>query len=229
MSDFKKHAMAGVMLAVAFFVAAADAQTKKPRRSAPSTSTAKVAAISDRDWGILSGTFDREEWQTAVRLSGEHIDRLEKENDKKQLAQLRYLHVLALAGRTNSYITGKNEPAAADSWLDLEAAVRRFKGTELVAPARKFEANCAGKVNFVCPVRGDSRSLRVTATNKNGDSILLFEYFLFDDELNAASFKDKRLFLSGSLERAEYNEDTAKPWIVRLFFRNSAAALSTDR
>lgn len=217
--------MAGALLAVAFFISAVEAQTRKPRSAAP----AKVAEISDRDWGILSGAFDREEWQTAVRMSAEHIDRLETENGRKQLAQLRYLHLLALAGRTNSFISGKNEPAAAQSWLDLEAAVRRFKGSELVAPPRKFESDCAGKVNFVCPVRGDKKSLRVTATTKNADSILLFEYFLFEDELNHVSLEDKKLFLSGKLEKAEYNEDTAKPWIVRLFFRGSAAAFSTGR
>lgn len=234
MRNHAKSAATGVLLVVAFFISGALAsealaQTRSGKQAARPAPPAKATKISEREWGILSGVLGREEWRTAARMTADFIERLEGENAEKQLAQLRYLHIFSLAGRTSSFLSGKNEPAAADSWLDLEAAVRRFKGTELVAPARRFEMNCAGKVNFVCPVRGDRKALRVTATTKDADSILLFEYFVFKEELNLSVLDDRKIFLSGTLERAEYNEDPSKPWIIRLFFKDSVAAFSTGR
>lgn len=188
----------------------------------------KSDLVSDKEWGMLSGALGKEEWPAAVATSKGLLGRLRAENSRRQLAQLRYIHIFALAGLTNSFISAGNEASAAASRLELEAAIGSFKGMEFVAPVRTFEVDCSGKVNFICPVRGDAKALRVTTTTKDSDAILSFEYYRFTQEVGLATLLDRRMFLSGKLEKAEFNDDASKPWVVRMSFGGAAIAFSID-
>jgi hypothetical protein len=198
------------------------AQIKGGRGTRQSTST----EISDRDWNQLSGALAREDWDLAARTSDDLLRSLKIENDKKQVAQLRYLHLFALAGRISRLIVGKNETAAGPAWEELENTAVSYRGQELMMPARSFSISCAGKVNFVCPIRDDRRALRVSSTNINGDFILAFEYYSFVEDIDLRDFEARKVFLVGKLDRFEFNQDDSKPWIMRLFIKSSAARIA---
>lgn len=219
-------AVAGTILAIAFvFTPQALSQTKPSSVKKPSAPKI-VSEISDKDWGALAGALSREEWDNSVKLSTDLLAHLGTENEKKQLAQLRYLHIFSLAGRLNSLITGKNASAIEPARTDLSAATVRFTGQEMVMPLRSFAILCKGKVNFVCPVKDNASALRITATNKDGDAILSFDYVMFDDTVNLADLDGRKVFLGGTLDRAEFNDNASKPWIMRLFFKKGFARIS---
>ncbi len=220
---------ASSLLLAAALVSVAGAQTRRGGGRAVTPAVRPVNEFSAKDWERLGGALAREDWSPAVAMSRDMLARLTRENDKRQLAQLRYLHVFALAGQTNAYISGGNGRGAAESWTTLDAVLKTLDGKEMVMPARAFESDCRNRVNFVCPVRGNQRALRVTSTTKEGDAILSFEYFSFDSEVPFSELERKKVFLGGILEKAEFNSDQNQPWIVRLFFRKAEAGVSTDR
>lgn len=224
MNPISMNAMAASLLAIAFlFQSGVQAQTKTGPRTKSSAKTGPE--ISDRDWGRLAGALSREEWDNSIRLSSQYLSQLSGENDKKQMAQLRYLNLFALAGRLSALIAGRNLPAIEPAREDVETASRQFKGRELIAPPRTFSISCAGKLNFICAVKDNPKALRVTATNKNGDAILSFDYVLFGEEVKPYEMDGKRVFLGGLLDRVDVNPDIDKPWMMRLSLKNGSARI----
>ena len=222
--DFRRFTMVFVMSTIVFLFGSAPlvAQIKGGRGARQSTSS----GISDRDWNQLLGALAREDWDLAVRMSDDLLKRLKIENDKKQVAQLRYFHLFALAGRLSRLLVGKNETAAGPAWEELENTAISYRGQELMMPARSFSISCAGKVNFVCPVRDDRRALRVSSTNINGDFILAFEYYSFVEDIDLRDLEARKVFLVGKLDKFEFNQDDSKPWIMRLFIKSTAARIA---
>lgn len=185
--------------------------------------TIQTAAISDAEWKNLADFLQAEDWKNSALLASQYLQKLKVDNDKKQLAQLRYFYLYSLAGKI---LAATNAAVPADKdlvWKELDAAVGNFIGKEFVLPPRRSLTECREVLNYICPVSGDERAVRVTATNNAGTMIHSFDYVLFDGKISPAEFAGKEIFLGGKLKRAEFNQDLSKLWIMRLIFENGFA------
>lgn len=205
-----------------FAVAIASAQpprvpVKITPRNVPFKNTVEIPT---EDWQEMAKAFDREDWVLASNLSAAHLQSLAKENDKKQVAQLRYLHLFALAGKVlyNNEIGNTAEAEKATTEIDLVLA--RFVGKEILLPARPFAKECAKKLNVVCATAETPDILRSTATNRSGTAIHSFDYVGFENPVDIKEFEGRNVFVGGILQRAEMNEDKTKPWVMRLVIKN---------
>lgn len=184
----------------------------------PIIQTPVTAEISDVEWKILTDALQTENWTKSASIVALYLQKLKSDNDKKQLAQLRYLRLYALAGKILAVPAASIPVDDAALWKDLDDAVSEFNGREFVLPPRRYLSECKKVANYICPVSGDDRALRVTATNKEGTAIHSFDYVVFDDKSLLSNLPESELFLGGTLKRVEYNQDSAKPWVMRLIF-----------
>lgn len=184
----------------------------------PPVSAPAVTTISDAEWKVLTNDLQAEDWTKAAAAAARYLNKLKIDNDKKQLAQLRYLRLYTLAGKILA-VQGAKVPADNDAlWKELDDAVSEFNGEELVLPPHRYMNDCQKRVNYICRVADNDRALRVTATNDEGTAIHSFDYVIFDDANSLSNLPESELFLGGVLKRIEYNQDVSKPWIMRLIF-----------
>lgn len=193
-----------------------DAQKRKPLpKAAPKTAAqtnsalSGVKEISVAEWNAIVAALEKENWSQARLLSSGAIRKLKTDNDKKQLARLRYFFVYALAGEAAS---GKI------TYDEFEESVNGFVGREFLMPSRKFLADCAQRVNYICPVGGDEKAVRATATDKSGSAIHLFEYVKLTDKAPAPTSDGRAAFVGGNLQSAEINVYKSNLRIMRLVF-----------
>lgn len=184
------------------------------------TPVARPAEIPASDWAELAEALRGEKWTRARELATAQIALLKTDNAQKQLAQLRYLQIYAVAGEILELNAKGNSDEAEKVWLELDRLTVSSFGKEFVLPPREFASDCSKKLNFICRVKSSPNALRTTATNKEGDGIHSFDYVRFENELPLLAEDGKKIFLGGTLEKAEYNDDPAKPWVIRLFFKN---------
>jgi hypothetical protein len=182
------------------------------------TAAKVVTEISETDWNILASSLRAEDWNKSAALAAAHLENLKTENEKKQLAQLRYIYLYTLAGKILAFNAQKNTLEAEKTWSELDRVMETFIGREFVLPPRPFASDCAKRLNFICPVKNNPQAFRTTATNKEGSAIHSFDYVLFDQPIDIKEFREKETFLGGTLQKAEYNDDKSKPWVIRLFF-----------
>lgn len=212
-----KKAILLVILTSAAVCFAQKTQTVKIGGAKP-VQNSTVTELSDAEWKVLTGALEAEDWTKASAVAAQYLRKLKTDNDKKQLAQLRHLRLYALAG-TILAVSGANVPANVNAlWKELDDAASEFNGAEFVLPPHRFLNECQKRVNYICRVAGDERALRVTATNKAGTAIHSFDYVVFDDLKPLNSLPESELFLGGTLKRIEYNQDSSKPWVMRLIF-----------
>lgn len=192
--------------------------TPKPKpvsKAAPKITTKKQAVapplteISTADWSTIVGALDSEDWTRAALLSSAALGKLKNDNDKKQLAQLRYFYLYALAGKAAE---GKI------TYTELEKTANRYVGKEFLMPSRQLLAVCKNNVNYICPVTNDEKALRVTATDKSASAIHSFEYVQLTDKFDVAENEGKLAFLGGKLQKAEINLYKSELHIMRLVF-----------
>lgn len=179
-----------------------------------------VTEISDTDWTTLASALEREDWKQSATLASTHLQTLKTENDKKQIARLRYIYLFSLAGQILTANAQGNALEGEKAWTELDKVMATFINKEFVMPARPFTTDCDKKLNVICEVKETPNTFRTTATNKEGSGIHSFDYVQFDQAINLKEFDGKETFLGGTLRRAEYNEDKTKPWVLRLFFNN---------
>lgn len=178
-------------------------------KPAPKKQTAApLAEISAADWDAVTAALNKENWTQAALLSSSALGKLKADNDKKQLARLRYFYIYALAGKAAE---GKA------TYAELEKIADGFIGKEFVMPSRTILASCAGKVNYICPVKDNDRVLRVTATDKVA-TIHSFEYIKLAASLNAENYNGKNAILDGTLEKVESYLNKSGVKILRLIF-----------
>lgn len=199
---------------------AGNAQKPKPAdSSAPKKTVAQnvnpVAEISADEWDNLVKSLDAEDWDKSALLAAAYIKKLKTDNEKKQLARLRYFYLYSLAGKAAQ----KKMP-----YPELDRFSQVFIGQEFLMPSREVLADCAGKVNYVCPVKADDNSLRVTATDKSA-VIHAFEYVKLPEKFDVAANSGKEVFLSGKLKKMEINSYKTAAKIMRLEFENGAVEL----
>ena len=186
----------------------------------------RSAVISAADWKTLTDAFAAEDWTRAANLAAEDLRKTPVDNDQKQLAQLRYLRLYALAGRVLA-VSGARVPVDADAlWKELDDAATAFVGQQLVLPPHSFLRDCEKRVNYICRVADDDLALRVTATNKEGTGIHSFDYFVFEPDAMPKKMPETEFFIGGTLKRIEYNQDSSKPWVMRLIFEKGFVSVA---
>lgn len=179
-----------------------------------------VTEISDTEWSTLAAALEREDWKQSAALAATHLQTLKTENDKKQIARLRYIYLFSLAGQILAANAQGNAVEGEKAWMELDRLMATFINKEFVMPARPFTSDCDKKLNVICEVKETPNTFRTTATNKEGSGIHSFDYVQFDQAVSLKEFDGKETFLGGTLRRAEYNEDKSKPWVLRLFFHS---------
>jgi hypothetical protein len=177
-----------------------------------------VTEISDADWTTLADMLEKEDWKQSAALAAQYLQTIKTDNEKKQLAQLRYLYLFSLAGQILVANAQGNAVESEKVWTEIDKVMETFINKEVVMPPRLFTTDCEKKLNVVCQVKDTPDALRTTATNKEGTGIHSFDYVQFDEAINIKEFNNKETFLGGILRKAEYNEDKSKPWVLRLFF-----------
>ena len=217
----KKFSFITILICVSVFGIAAQKIIKTPPMVTPRNVPFKtVTEISEADWQALAAALAREDWKQSAKLAAGHLQTLKTDNDKKQLAQLRYIYLFALAGQILNYNTVGNAAEAEKAWTELDRVLAAFINKEFLLPPRPFTTECAKKLNVICQVKDMPNALRTTATNQEGSGIHSFDYVQFDAPVNIKEFDGKETFLGGILRKVEYNEDKSKPWVLRLTFNN---------
>jgi hypothetical protein len=201
----------------------------KPVKAPTIVPNSNPAILNETDWKNITAALQAEMWEKSSALAAQALQKTKVETDKKQLAQLRYIYLYALAGKILA-LASANKTAEEDAaWQELDKAVSEFTGKEIVLPARRFLPECRSVLNYICAVKDNERALRVTATNSAGTEIHSFDYILFEEKAAPKLLPDTNIFLGGTLKRAEFNQDLSKRWVMRLFlekgFVSFAAAI----
>lgn len=222
------------IIAINLFASLNLAQTRKPAakpNKPPTIEIAPLAEISDAEWKLLTVALQAEDWEKSATLAALDLKKLTADNDKKQLARLRYFYLYALAGKILALSSAANKTVEADAaWTELDAAIGALTGKEFVMPPRRFLTECKQVVNYVCRAKDSDRVLRVAATNRAGTAIHSFDYVSFDEKISdLESFAGAEVFLGGRLKRAEFNQDVSKSaWVMRLIFENGFVTLAAN-
>lgn len=187
--------------------------TPKPTAIIPVAAT--VSEIPDSDWSEITKTLEAEDWEKANLLSSTALKRLKTDNEKKQLASLRYFYLYSLAGKVQQNKT---------TYSEFEKISQAFIGKDFLMPSRQILNDCTAKVNYICPVKNDFGAIRVTATNKAANSIIFFEYVQIDEGLDFKTYDKKNAFVSGKLAKIESSlKNNIR--LIRLFFEEGKAEI----
>ncbi len=126
-----------------------------PQKSKPpvNSDTAKqpsiqqITEIPAAEWKILIESVQAENWGKSILLSSGYLAKVKAENDKKQIARLRYILLYALAGKiiASSFSGKKTEEDKARG--ELEKAANGFLNKEFFMPSREISIDCQGKLN----------------------------------------------------------------------------------
>lgn len=175
-----------------------------------------AAEIPDAEWKSLADALFAGDWEKSTSLSSAFINRVKIDNEKKQLAQLRYLYLYALAGKILKLREAKNAGGEAAAWYELKKAAASFAGKEFILPPRKFLGECAKLFNYICTVKNNDKALRSVATDSRGLEIHSFDYVLFDQKIALKGFTENKTFVGGILRKIEFNDELVKPWVMRM-------------
>lgn len=185
------------------------AAAKSAATAPKSAATPVLTEIPAAEWSAITAALAKEDWAQAALLSSAALGKVKIENEKRQIAQLRYFYLFALAGKAAE---GKT------TYAELEKIADSFIGKEFLMPSRQFLADCTKKVNYICAAKDDENTLRVTATNKSGSAIHSFEYVKLDEKANVEANDGKSAFVGGTLEQTEINKYKQNISILRLIF-----------
>lgn len=189
-----------------------------PTESSQTISIPNVATVSENEWKVLTDSLTAENWDKSAFYASGLINRIKVDNDRKQIAQLRYFYLFSLAGKIHKAHDAGKKTDEEVAWKDLNKAAASLIGKEFVLPPREYRANCDKALNFICTVTDNEKAFRTTATNKEATAIHSFDYVIFDKKVELKEFADKQIFLGGTLKKVEFNEDMTKPWVMYLIF-----------
>lgn len=196
-----------------------------PSESSQTYSIPNAPSISENEWKVLIDSLTAENWDRASFYASNLMNRLKADNERKQIAQLRYFYLFSLAGRIQkAHDAGKKNDEQA-AWKELDEAVEKLIGKEFVLPPREYRDNCDKTLNFICTVKDKENAFRTTATNKEGSSILSFDYVAFDKKIEFSQTRDRQIFLGGTLKKVEFNDRLSanEPWVMYLIFEKGFA------
>lgn len=219
----KKYAL--LLLFLFFAVFSVSAQPRRvPIKSTPIKAVPKLPAafateIPTKDWETITSALDKEDWTQAAALSSQALSRLKIDNDRKQLAQLRYFYIYAVAGKVAG---GKT------TFAELEKIANGFVGQEFMMPNRAILADCKDKVNYICAAKDSDQIVRVTATD-TAAAIHSFEYVKLSEKFDAPGNNGKSASLTGTLEKVETHSGKLNMKIIRLIFGNGFINLAPNQ
>jgi hypothetical protein len=220
-----------IFFTVFICLAAASASFGQKRRAAVSPApaapkkivqpVARTAAgeIAEADWLKMADAMYQENWEKVSALAAQNLQKLKSENAKKQLAQLRYIYLYSLAGKVSE---GKM------AFAEFERIANGFVGQEFLLVSRQLLADCTAKVNYICASKNNDRVLRVTATNRAGTAIHLFEYVRLGERFDLQANSEKLAFLGGNLKKVESSLYKSDLKIMRLIFDKGYVKVATD-
>lgn len=225
----KSIVLLSVLFAFSFVVCPAQKIIRIEKTPEVKQSAAVDAEISEREWRIVIDALRLEDWDKSAFIASQLLGRVTTDNDKKQLAQLRYIYMYSLAGKIIAYSENNKHEAEAATRRELDATVKNFTGREIIMPPREFIGECKQVLNYICTVKNSDNALRVAATNKTGTSIHSFDYVTFDKKIDLKEFAGKEVFLGGTLAKTEFNDKQSNVWIMRLFFENGFARVVVSK
>ncbi|CAN5222750.1 hypothetical protein BH20ACI1_BH20ACI1_24680 [soil metagenome] len=217
-----------ICLSATFCFAQKIVRIEKPDEK-PTDSNSFSPEISDKEWQFINDAMRSEDWENSALIASRLIERTKAENEKKQLAQLRYFYLYSLAGKVIAFSEAKKFAEEETARNELNKAAENFIGKEIIMPPRQLLADCSRVLNYICTVKGNANALRVTATNKEGTAIHSFENVLFDQKIDLKEFIGKETFLGGTLAKVEFNESKSNLWIVRLSFVKGFVRIVVDK
>ena len=220
-----------VLFAILFCVSVSGclAQTPDTADKSTQTPTNKGLEVSDKEWKTLTDALLTEDWEKGAFFASLLVDRIKTDDEKKQLARLRYFYLYALAGKFLELSETKQTVKKEATLEELKKASETFIGKEFILPPRQFLSDCQQRVNYICPVKGNEKALRVTSTNKDATAIVSFDYVLFDTKVDLKEFATTQAFLGGTLKKVEFNDDLSKPWVMRLIFEKGFVRVVISR
>jgi hypothetical protein len=188
--------------------------------AAATVSIPNAPTISDNEWKILTDALTAENWDTSSFYAGNLLNRLKIDNERRQIAQLRYFYLFSLAGRIHKARDAGKKTNEEEAWKELDKAVNALIGKEFLLPPREYRNSCEKVLNFVCPVQNNEKAFRTAATNKDGTAIHSFDYVVFEKNVDLKMYLDKQVFLGGTLKKVEFNEELSEkqPWVMYLIF-----------
>lgn len=228
----KKIILFAILLCISVSLCFAQKRQTPINTAKPQTiQTPTVKEISDAEWKILTAALQSENWEKSALHASQYLQKIKIDNEKKQLAQLRYFYLYSLAGKILTFSSAKKTIEENAAWKQLDEAVGKFIGKEFVLPPRRLLNDCKEVLNYICAVTGNERALRVTATNRAGTAIHSFDYVGFDEKILSGEFAERETFLGGKLKTVEFNQDMSKPWVMRLIFEKGFVSLvvKTDK
>lgn len=184
--------------------------------------------VPDADWKNLIDAVQVENWEKSVPLANQYLAQLKIENDKKQIARLRYILLYSLAGKIVKESLGNKSSNQAQTRTELEKTANEFLGKEFFMPSREISRDCEGKLNYICRSTQQPNILRVTATDHAGTAIYSFEYIRLKEYFNFLRNVGKEVILSGTLKKIEFNPNQSNVWIMRLIFENGTVNVVPD-
>jgi hypothetical protein len=188
-----------------------------------------IAEIPETDWRDLVDAVQSENWEKSALLANGYLTKIKTENNKKQIARLRYILLYALAGKIieTSFAGKKAEETKARA--EMEKAANGFLGKEFFMPSREISDDCEGRLNYICRSKQQANVLRVTTTNQAGTAIHSFEYLRLKQNFSISENIGKEVILSGVLRKIEFNPNKSNVWIMRLLFENGSVNVVPDR
>jgi len=206
-------------------------KSKTPVRSNASkpAQVKTIEEIPDTDWRVLVDAVQSENWEKSVSLANEYLTKTKTENNKKQIARLRYILLYALAGKIVEASFAGKKAEEAKARVELEKTANEFLGKEFFMPSREVLDNCEGKLNYICRSKQQENVLRVTTTSQAGTAIYSFEYLRLKQNFSISENIGKEAILSGVLRKIEFNPNKSNVWIMRLFFENGSVNVVPDR
>lgn len=168
-----------------------------------------ITELSSAEWNEITTSLEAEDWDKTALLSGNFLKKLKTENDKKQLARLRYFYLFALAGKVSQ---GKMTNS------ELQNIAQTFIGKDFITLDRNVLNNCDKSLNYVCPSKNSTKTVRITATNKAFTSIHTLETIQLFQPFDFTRNNLKNVFVGGILRSIELNLEKDKVWIMRLNF-----------
>lgn len=184
--------------------------------------------IPEADWGILINVVQAENWEKSASLASGYLAKIKTENNKKQIARLRYILLYALAGKIVEASLANKKPEEVIARIELENAANGFLDKEFFMPSREISDDCEGKLNYVCRSKQQKNVLRVTATDRMGTAIYSFEYVRLKENFSPLKNIGKQAVLGGILNKIEFNPMKSNVWIMRLFFENGSVNVVPD-
>lgn len=204
-----------IIICLLFSTIGSFAQTRKtPVKSTtkpPINKSTKPLEIAEKDWNEMIKNLESEDWNKSSLFISNSLTKLKTENDKKQLARLRYFYLYSLAGK----VVAKQLNFAA-----LEKISESLIGKDFLLPPRSVLSDCQKALNYVCPVKDFVKTARFTASNKNFDAIHSFEYVQLPEIFEVEKYNGKFVLLGGKLKKVEFNPKKETSWIMRLYFEN---------